>query len=123
MRWRAWAKLFLRDWVELDMKMKFLLPITLLGTLLAQDKTPIVTERQENQKQRIASGVENGSLNKREARRLRAQERGLQREKQVAKADGVVTPGERKELREDSKKISKRIYRQKHDAQSAAPKP
>lgn len=119
----ALTKLFFRDWVELGMKMKFLLPLTLLGTLLAQDKTPVVTERQENQQKRIAAGVENGSLNKREARRLRAQERDLQREKQAAKADGVVTPGERKELREDSKTISKRIYRQKHDAQMAAPKP
>ena len=119
----ALTKLFFRDWVEFGMKMKFLLPLTLLGTLLAQDKTPVVTERQENQQKRIAAGVENGSLNKREARRLRAQERDLQREKQAAKADGVVTPGERKELRKDSRTTSRRIYRQKHDAQTAAPKP
>lgn len=105
------------------MMMKFLLPLTLLGTLAAQDKTPVVTERQQNQQKRIAAGVENGSLNKREARRLRAQEKGLRQEKQIAKADGVVTPGERKELREDSKAISKRIHRQKHDGQTAAPKP
>ena len=67
------------------MMMKFLLPLTLLGTLAAQDKTPVVTERQQNQQKRIAAGVENGSLNQREARRLRAQEKGLRHEKQIAK--------------------------------------
>ncbi len=105
------------------MMMKFLLPLTLLGTLAAQDKTPVVTERQQNQQKRIAAGVDNGSLNQREASRLRAQEKDLRHKKQIAKSDGVVTPGERKELREDSKAISKRIQRQKHDGQTATPKP
>ena len=40
-----------------------------------------------------------------------------------AKADGVVTPKERKHLNKMADKLSEDIYREKYDKQTAAPKP
>jgi propanediol utilization protein len=87
------------------------------GTVFAQNATPVVTERQENQKARIDQGVKSGELTKREAARLRAEQRGIRAEKRMAKADGVVTAQERAKLRHDQNRASRHIYRQKHDAQ------
>ena len=91
------------------------------GSAFAQPATPVVTERQENQKARIAEGVKSGELTRREAAKLRAEQRGIRAEKRMAKADGVVTPAERAKLRRDQNRASRDIYRQKHDAQKKAP--
>ena len=91
------------------------------GSAFAQSATPVVTERQENQKARIAEGVKSGELTRREATKLRAEQRGIRAEKRMAKADGVVTPAERAKLRRDQNRASRDIYRQKHDAQKKAP--
>ncbi len=103
------------------MKSIILITITLAGALFAQEATPGVTKRQTNQQKRIAAGVADGSLNKRETVRLEKQEKALQREKRAAKADGVVTREERKDLHQDQNKISRRINKQKHDAQTQKP--
>jgi len=105
------------------MKTTFFLALTLAGAILAQDKTPVVAKRQVNQQKRIAEGVNDGNLTRKETRRLQAQERELQREKRAAKADGVVSSGERQELRQDSRKLSRRIAKQKNDAQTQPVKP
>ena len=85
--------------------------------VLAQTSTPIVDQRQDNQRARIRDGVKSGELTKREAARLRAEQRGISAEKQMAKADGVVTPAERAGLRRDQNRASRDIARQKHDTQ------
>ncbi len=69
-------------------------------------------------RQRIKQGVNNGELNRAEAARLKAQNARLFKERKDARADGVVTPEERKDIRQDQKTLSKRIYRQKHDRQT-----
>ena len=102
----------------------FLLLIACSATALAQDpnppqtpatKTPVVKERQMNQKARIRQGVKSGELTKGEARHLRGEQKTIQAEKQMAKADGEVTPAERAKLRRDQNKASKDIYRLKHN--------
>ncbi|MGZ4056350.1 MAG: hypothetical protein ACXVPU_14730 [Bacteroidia bacterium] len=101
------------------MKSKLLIAGCLMmsATLFAQTATPKVTKRQENQQKRIAKGVDDGQLNAKEAARLENQEAKIQADKKAAKADGTVTPAERKELKHEENKTSKHIYNQKHDAQ------
>ena len=83
----------------------------------AQTATPVVKEQQENQHDRIQNGVKNGSLNRREAHRLRNREKETHAEIKDAKADGVVTHEERADIKHDQTQNSKAIYRQKHDGQ------
>lgn len=79
--------------------------------------TPRIDARQAKQEQRIDQGIASGELNKREARRMNRQQNTLDKAENRAKADGVVTGQERKALTHAQNKTSKRIYRQKHDAQ------
>lgn len=81
--------------------------------------TPNLDRREARQQQRIANGIESGQLNAREAARLERGEARLDRNEARAKADGVVTPRERAALHHEANNMSKRIYRQKHDAQTA----
>ena len=81
--------------------------------------TPRLDRREAHQQHRIAAGIESGQLNAREAARLERGEARLNRNEARAKADGVVTPAERAALHHEANNMSKRIYRQKHDAQTA----
>jgi FtsZ-binding cell division protein ZapB len=98
------------------MNLKIILAIAIFSTasyaVSAQTGRPAATNRQ-----RIKQGVNNGELNRAEAARLKAQNAKLAKEKKDAREDGVVTKEERKDIRQDQKKLSKRIYRQKHDGQ------
>ena len=69
-------------------------------------------------KQRIKQGVKSGELTPAETARLAAQTQKLKDEKEAYKADGVVTKEERKDFKQDKKKVSRSIYRQKHDGQT-----
>ena len=83
----------------------------------AQTVTPVIKERQGNQRERIQNGVKNGSLTHREAARLRDRKQETHQDIKEAKADGVVTHEERTDIKQDQKQTSKAIYRQKHDGQ------
>jgi hypothetical protein len=85
----------------------------------AQTATPVVTDRQENQSQRINQGVASGELTKKEAATLRTEQRAIRAEKKAFKADGKVTAAERAQLRRDQNQASKRIYKKKHNAKQA----
>jgi hypothetical protein len=78
-------------------------------------KTPVINERQKNQKARIRQGVRSGQLTKGEARNLRQEQRTIKAEKQMAKVDGKVTPAERAKVRRDQNKANRDIYRMKHN--------
>lgn len=80
-------------------------------------KTPVIDQREQNQKARIKEGVKNGELTKRETARLAAEQRKIKKDEAKAKADGTVTPAERQKLRREENRASKDIYKQKHDAQ------
>jgi hypothetical protein len=83
----------------------------------AMSGTPVHDARQAHQRERIAQGVESGELTRRETRRLAAGQVHLNRVEQRAKADGVVTARERAHLKHEANQQSRRIHRQKHDAQ------
>jgi hypothetical protein len=79
--------------------------------------TPHYDARQQHQRERIGNGVQNGELTMRETRRLAAGQVHLNRVERRAKADGVVTNRERAHMQHEANQQSRRIYRQKHDAQ------
>ena len=91
-------------------------PVAPVGPLA----TPKIDQRQANQQQRIHSGVASGQLTRRGASRLQRREGRIAVHKAQARADGVVTPAERRQLRREQNRASKAIYRQKHDRQAAA---
>jgi len=79
--------------------------------------TPRYDARQAHQRERIVNGVQSGELTRRETRRLAAGQVHLNRVERRAKADGVVTAGERAHMQHEENQQSRRIRRQKHDAQ------
>jgi hypothetical protein len=88
-----------------------------LLTISAVASTPVIAARQHNEQARIRQGVASGELNRAEAARLRSREAGIRQDKRAARADGVVTRDERQDLRQDERRTSRAIYRQKHDGQ------
>jgi hypothetical protein len=89
-----------------------------LSKVSAQTATPVATERQVNQQERIQQGAASGSLTPRETRRLEARQAKVAHDKREAKADGVVTPAEKRKLNREQNRNSRAIRRQKHDAQT-----
>ncbi len=80
--------------------------------------TPVLDQREANQRARIAQGVGSGELTRPEAHRLVRGERRLDRHEAIAKSTGDrVTPRERASLEREANRMSTRIYRQKHDGQ------
>jgi hypothetical protein len=74
--------------------------------------------RQDRQEQRIDQGVKSGALNPRETRKLERGQRHVEKLETRAQADGKVTTREKARLEHAQDVQSKRIYRQKHDAQT-----
>jgi hypothetical protein len=52
---------------------------------------------------------------------VKAEQKGVERSKTKAAADGTVTADERQAIRKKQDRASKDIYRQKHDAATKAP--
>ena len=81
--------------------------------------TPRVDQRQANQERRIEQGVKSGSLNEKEATRLEKGQAHVQKMENKAVADGKVTKKERERLEHAQNNQSRKIYREKHDKQTA----
>jgi tellurite resistance protein len=83
--------------------------------------TPRVDQHEANQQARIEGGVASGQLTRREALRLEREQARIRAAESHAKADGVVTPAERRRLQAMQRRASADIHAQKHDAQVARP--
>jgi hypothetical protein len=77
-----------------------------------------VDRRQDRQEQRIDKGVQSGALTPRETRKVEQGQQHVERLETKAQADGKVTAGEKGRLEHAQDVQSKRIYKQKHDAQT-----
>jgi hypothetical protein len=89
---------------------------------LAQGRRNGVNERQHNQQQRIRQGVRSGELTPVEAARIRRQEAQIRlNEARARQSGGEFTPQERARIQRQLNRESRRIYRQKHDAQDRNP--
>jgi len=80
--------------------------------------TPRLDQREHNQRERIQDGRASGELTRPESRRLAVGQANLRLDEARAKSDGVVTTRERAQLQREANQQSRRIYRQKHDAQT-----
>jgi len=78
--------------------------------------TKAITKTQKLQKHKIKQGVKSGELTKREVKKLKAQQRNIQKTKLRVKADGIVTKREKKTIMAKQKRANKTIYREKHNA-------
>ena len=88
------------------------------GVASASPTTPRIDRREVRQHARIHKGVRSGALTRPEAMRLRAGQRHVHRMERRAKADGVVTPGERRRITRTQNHESRAIYRLKHNARA-----
>lgn len=103
------------------MKRKFLVAAWLLiastGLLFAQTATKSTTAKQVTQQSRINQGVQTNELTRAEVAKLEKEQKCIKIEKRLAKADGTVTPAERRFLRREQKRASKHIAKEKNDRQ------
>lgn len=81
--------------------------------------TPRVDQRQQNQERRIEAGEKSGALNQKEAARLEKGQARIQKMEDKAVADGKVTKKEKRRLEKAQDRQSRKIYREKHDKQTA----
>ena len=75
-------------------------------------------QRNVNQERRIEQGIQSGQLTNREAGRLERGQGRVDRAEARAGADGHVGAGEQRRIQKQENRQSKRIYREKHDAQT-----
>lgn len=82
---------------------------------VAQERTPRVNARQATQQARIADGKQSGELTGGETKALRAEQRHIRGSERRAKADGTVTPRERRRLERKQNRASRDIRRAKNN--------
>ena len=92
--------------------------VLLLGFGAAsQAATPRIDARESSQESRIDQGVRSGELTRVEAAGLRHGQYVVDIKQRIASADGVVTAAERVAISREQNQQSRRIARQKQDAQ------
>ena len=93
--------------------------VALFGALalpaIAQSNQEI-NQRKENQQDRIANGIQNGSLTAGETANLEHKEAALNQEERDMKKVGPLTPAERATINQQQNVLSKDIYQDKHNA-------
>ena|ERR1700757_3958021 len=79
-----------------------------------------INQREQNQQDRIANGVKSGQLTPGETRRLERGEQRLQNneKKDMAKDNGHLTKQDQRQLNKEANHMSKRIYKDKHNAKT-----
>jgi hypothetical protein len=75
-----------------------------------------VNGREQNQQNRIANGVKNGSMNPKQAANVEKREASVQQreQKDMAKHNGHLTKSEQNGINRQQNRISKTIYKDKH---------
>jgi len=76
-----------------------------------------VNQREQNQQDRIANGLKGGTLNAKQASNLEKREASVQNreQKDMAKNNGHLTKAEQKGINRQQNRISRSIYKDKHD--------
>jgi len=89
--------------------------VMLAAGAFAQD--PTIRQREENQQDRIANGVKNGTLTPRETANLENKEANLNREVRNDRRQngGNLTNNEKAQINRQQNHLSRQIYRDKHN--------
>ena len=74
-----------------------------------------IAKRAISQHHRIKQGVRSGELTRAEGANLRNGQKEIRQDVREAKADGVVTPAEKQEIKQDQRQESRKIFRKKHN--------
>jgi len=84
-------------------------------------KQPTVAQRKENQQDRIANGVKSGQLTAGETANLESKEAAINGETRADRAanGGKLTPSEKQQINKQQDQVSKQIYQDKHNANTA----
>ena len=83
--------------------------------LLVGGATEASAQRRNNDRQRIRTGIRSGQITREEARQIRARQQQIRAERRAARADGVVTREERREIRRDRREQDRYIRSQRRD--------
>ena len=77
-----------------------------------------VNQREQNQQNRIANGVKNGTLTPRQTANLEKRETSVENreQKDMAKHNGHLTKAEQRGINRQQNRISHSIYKDKHEA-------
>lgn len=97
------------------MKLKFFVAAIAFVISFSHAADAQVRQRNANQHRRIHQGVKSGEITAGERARIANKEREVRQDTRDARADGVVTGQERREIRRDQNKASRTIYRTKHN--------
>ena len=91
----------------------------LLGSSGIASADDHIKDRKENQQDRIANGINNGSLTAGEASRLEHKEANLNKEIRTDRKQngGNLTNKEKAQVNRQQNRLSRDIYKQKHDGQ------
>jgi len=75
-----------------------------------------VNQREQNQQNRIANGMKNGTLNSKQATHLEKRETAVQNreKKDMAEHNGHLTKAEQRGINRQQNRISRSIYKDKH---------
>ena len=91
------------------------------GTTTSTQKQPTIAGRKENQQDRIANGVKSGQLTAGETANLESKEAAINGETRADRAanGGKLTPAEKQQINRQQNQVSKQIYQDKHNANTA----
>jgi hypothetical protein len=83
----------------------------------SDNPAPVINQRKENQQDRIANGVASGQLTAGETRNLEKREAGLNAEenRMEKRDDGNLTAADKARLTRQQNRLSRSIYRDKHN--------
>ncbi len=105
--------------------------VLLLGTVAMAQGTstpsttpapdPTIGQRKENQQDRIANGVQSGQLTAGETSKLETKEAAINGETRADRAanGGKLTAAEKQQVNQQQNQVSKQIYNDKHNANTA----
>ena len=90
-------------------------------TATAPAQKPTITQRKENQQDRIANGVKSGQLTAGETSKLETKEAAINGETRADRAanGGKLTAAEKQQVNKQQNQLSNQIYNDKHNANTA----
>jgi hypothetical protein len=90
-------------------------------TTTAPAPKPTIAQRKENQQDRIANGVQSGQLTAGETSKLETKEAAINGETRADRAanGGKLTTAEKQQINQQQNQVSKQIYNDKHNANTA----
>jgi hypothetical protein len=107
---------------EIYMKLIVTATLMLAAVMFAQSADPAtISQRKENQQDRIANGVQSGQLTAGETKSLESKEANLNRETRDDRAadGGKLTGQEKQQINNQQNHLSNQIYADKHNAATA----